>query len=158
MKLNLVILATLAVLASAGCTGVSGNPGVDRVATAPNISTQVLSRSDLEETQEDWGVFVKYFEGETVGTRQVLSGVAEIKPGMEIHPPHTHAEEEYLMITQGSGTWSVNGVLLSANTGDMLYAAPWDEHGLTNTGDTVLSFVFWKWVSKEMQDVPAASE
>lgn len=30
----------------------------------------------------------------------------------------------------------------------MLYAAPWDVHGITNTGTTPLTFVVWKWDNK----------
>jgi oxalate decarboxylase/phosphoglucose isomerase-like protein (cupin superfamily) len=30
----------------------------------------------------------------------------------------------------------------------MQYAAPWDIHGVTNTGSKPLTFVVWKWNSK----------
>jgi len=78
----------------------------------------------------------------------VLTGVAVIKPGMEIHPPHQHAEEEYLMVTEGQGTWHLNGKTFAAQKGDILYAAPWDVHGIKNTGTTPLTFVVWKWNNK----------
>ena len=108
-------------------------------------STSVITQQSATSEIADWGVFRKYFEGTTVGTKDVLSGTAEIKSGMEIHPPHTHEEEEYLMVLEGEGTWTINGESFPAKAGDMLYAKPWDSHGIKNTGDKTLKFVFWKW-------------
>jgi|GEM_PF-655971 len=115
--------------------------------STPRFGTRVLSRKDAARDDADWGTFYKYFEGASWGAENVLSGVAEIKPGRQIHPPHAHTEEEYLMITEGSGVWTINGETFKAKAGDMLYAAPWDVHGLKNTGDKTLTFVFWKWTS-----------
>jgi quercetin dioxygenase-like cupin family protein len=83
--------------------------------------------------------------------------MAVIKPGVEIHPPHEHSDEEFLLVTQGSGEWSVDGEVFKANTGDMLYAAPWDEHGVKNTGDIDLVFVVFKWHSKGIAVPPKSA-
>lgn len=121
----------------------------------PTIDTRVIDRKSAYKEESEWGLFVKYFEGDTLGTENVLSGTAEIKAGEEIHPPHAHKEEEYLMILEGAGTWTINGEIFEAKEGDMLYASPWDVHGVKNTGDTALKFVFWKWNSKGI-DTPTA--
>ncbi len=52
------------------------------------------------------------------------------------------------MVTEGTGTWHLNGTEFKAVAGDMLYAAPWEIHGIKNTGDTPLVFVVWKWNNK----------
>lgn len=101
-----------------------------------------------------WGTLYTYYKAATYGTSDGLAAVAVIKPGREIHPPHQHAEEEYLMVVEGSGTWHLNGRDLPAKTGDMQYAAPWDLHGITNTGRTPLRFVVWKWNSKGIAPLP----
>lgn len=62
--------------------------------------------------------------------------------------PHQHAEEEYLMVTAGQDTWHLNGKSFAAQTGGFLYAAPWEVHGIKNTGTESLTFVVWKWNSK----------
>ena len=107
------------------------------------ISQQQASREDF-----DWGTLYTYYQGESYGTRDGLAAVAVIKPGQEIHPPHEHAEEEYLMVTEGEGTWHLNGEDRPAKAGDMQYAAPWDIHGIKNTGTVPLRFVVWKWNNK----------
>ncbi len=108
----------------------------------------IISQTEAQQEDANWGTFYTYFTGETYGTKDGLAGVAVIKPGQEIHPPHEHAEEEYLMVLTGNGTWHLNGEERPATAGDMLYAAPWDIHGITNTGETPLTFVVWKWNNK----------
>lgn len=112
------------------------------------LASAVLSAQQAKTEHAAWGDFTTYFIGETYGTRDMLTGVAVIKPGQQIHPPHQHAEEEYLMITEGKGTWHLNGKEFAAQAGDMLYAAPWDVHGINNNGTTSLKFVVWKWNNK----------
>lgn len=113
----------------------------------------VISQDNAVEKLDEWGTFYTYYNGETYGTKDMLNGVAVINPGMQIHPPHTHAEEEFLMVLEGSGVWHLNGKEFSARAGDILYAKPWDIHGITNSGDTSLRFVVWKWNNKGV-DLP----
>ncbi len=77
--------------------------------------------------------------------------MAVVKPGESVHPAHRHAEEEYLVITEGSGRWYLDGKEFPARKGDVLYAAPWVMHGLVNTGDVPLTFFVTKWRSKGVQ-------
>jgi mannose-6-phosphate isomerase-like protein (cupin superfamily) len=120
-----------------------------------DIDTGVVSRSDAAVESHAWGELLTYFAGESYSTQDALAAVAVIKPGQEIHPPHVHAEEEYLMVLEGNGTWSVEGEEFPAAAGDVLYAAPWDEHGISNTGDVPLRFVVFKWNPKPVEPAPA---
>ncbi|NUO78531.1 cupin domain-containing protein [candidate division KSB1 bacterium] len=112
------------------------------------ISSAVVTAQEAKTEEAEWGSFSTYYQGETYGTKDVLTGVAVLKPGQEIHPPHQHAEEEYLMILEGEGTWHLNGKTFAAQAGDILYATPWDMHGIKNTGQAALKFVVWKWHNK----------
>ena len=113
-----------------------------------SLESVIWSQNEAARDDADWGTFYAYHEGETAGTTDGLVGVAVIDPGEEIHPPHEHAEEEYLMVLEGSGTWHLLGEERPAEAGDLLYAAPWDVHGIANTGDVPLKFVVWKWNSR----------
>jgi mannose-6-phosphate isomerase-like protein (cupin superfamily) len=124
---------------------------------AQPISSAVVTAKDAKADNAAWGTFYTYYQGETYGTRDALNGVAVIKPGQEIHPPHQHAEEEFLMVIEGQGTWHLNGKTFAAQKGDILYAAPWDMHGIKNTGKTSLSFVVWKWNNKGVAPPPMRS-
>jgi len=109
------------------------------------LKTQVVSKSDVKPDVQPWGQFLPYYVGDTEFTSGALTGVAEIKPGQEIHPPHKHIEEEYLMVLEGNGTWTIEGKDFPAKAGDILYAAPWVSHGIKNTGSTTLKFVVFKY-------------
>lgn len=123
--------------------------GVSRdLSDETDFASVVISATDADVDNAEWGRFLKYSEGTTYGTKDSLTGVAEINPGQEIHPPHVHAEEEYLMVLEGQGTWHLNGRDFPAKAGDMLYSRPWEIHGIKNTGDIMLKFVVWKWNSK----------
>ena len=124
-------------------------------ARQPNAAqpSAIRSQQEAKRQDHDWGTLFTYYEGESHGTSDALAAVAVIKPGREIHPPHEHAEEEYLMVLEGHGTWHLNGREQPARPGDMQYAAPWDVHGIRNTGTTPLRFVVWKWNSKGVPPV-----
>jgi len=115
--------------------------------TAPSAepASSVMTQATAATEAFEWGTFYTYFTDETYGMKDLLSGIAVIKPGWEIHPPHQHAEEEFLMVTQGTGTWTVNGKSFEAKPGDLLYAYPWEWHGVKNTGEEPLTFVVFKW-------------
>jgi quercetin dioxygenase-like cupin family protein len=120
----------------------------DKVISEDSFKTQVIPQANAAIDEGEGWIFYSYHNDETFGTTQSLAGMAVIKPSVEIHPPHEHSDEEFLLVTQGSGEWSVEGEVFKANTGDMLYAAPWDEHGVKNTSDVDLIFVVFKWHSK----------
>jgi hypothetical protein len=78
-----------------------------------------------------------------------------LKPGQAPHPPHQHAEEEFMILAEGSGIWTLDGKETPARKGDVLYAAPWTLHGLKNSGDTPLTYYMVKWSNK---GVPAPAK
>lgn len=144
-----LFIAVLGGLLVSGCSG--AEPAVEpngNEASVAGLETRVLSAAEAVTSEEEWGTGVTYFEGETEGVQDLLSGTATIKPGLEIHPPHRHHEEEFLMVLEGTGEWTVGERSFAASAGDMLYAGSWDLHGIRNTGGEPLRFVFWKWHSK----------
>lgn len=112
------------------------------------LTTQVVSGETAKTNQETWGTFLSYYEGQSDHLTDILTGVAIINPGEEIHPPHKHPEEEFLMVIEGQGTWSVKGVESPAVAGDILFSVPGEYHGIKNTGNTPLKFVVFKYNPK----------
>ena len=112
------------------------------------LKSGIVSFDDAPADQADWGEMRRYFTGETAGTKDVLTAVAIVKPGKAVHRAHRHAEEEYLILAEGSGTWSLDGKEFPAKRGDILYTEPWVYHGLTNTSSEQLIFVVVRFNSK----------
>jgi mannose-6-phosphate isomerase-like protein (cupin superfamily) len=117
------------------------------------IPTQIFKQSDFNLTTEDWGKVWIYTSDSTstYGTENTLTAMAVINPDDEIHPPHRHAEEEFLLVVEGNGTWNLNGELSNAEPGDLLYAKPWELHGIYNSGETPLKFFVVKWNNKGVE-------
>jgi len=113
-----------------------------------SLKTQVVSSETAKTSQEAWGTFLSYYEGQSDHVTNILTGVAIINPGEEIHPPHKHPEEEFLMVIEGEGTWSVKGEESPARAGDILFSVPGEYHGIKNTGNKPLKFVVFKYNPK----------
>lgn len=118
------------------------------------LKSGIVSFVDAQAHQADWGEMRRYFTGETAGTKDVLTAVAIVKPGKAVHLAHRHGEEEYLILAEGSGTWSLDGKAFPAKRGDILYTESWVYHGLTNTSSEQLIFVVVRFNSKGVKVPP----
>jgi quercetin dioxygenase-like cupin family protein len=110
--------------------------------------SMILSEAAVATDAADWGSFLPYFTEDTHVLKPVLVGVAKIDAGQQIHPPHRHADEEYLMVTKGRGEWYLNGKTMPAKEGDILFARAWDYHGVKAADDSPLEFVVFKYSGK----------
>ncbi len=73
------------------------------------IVSKIVGWEEARAHQADWGEMRFYFTGETSGSKSVLTAVASssrVRPSIKAH---RHAEEEYLAVVEGSGTWSLDG-------------------------------------------------
>ena len=118
------------------------------------LNSQVISWDAAQSLQADWGQMRTYFRGQTPGTKDVLTAVAVVEPGKAVHRAHRHAEEEYLVVVTGSGTWFLAGNQFPAQRGDILYVDPWVYHGLTNTGNEQLIFVVVRYSPRGLKPPP----
>jgi len=130
----------------------AANPGV----STKSIESKVVPRAETRRTSGNWGVMDAYTHDQayTYGTENMFTAVAELLPGEEVHPAHRHAEEEFLLVTEGTGIWSLKGDQFEAKAGDLIYAAPWDMHGIVNTGQDTMSFFVIKWRNKGVESPP----
>ena len=54
---------------------------------------------------------------------------------------HKHAPEQSYTILEGSGLMTVNGEQRPVRPGDCIFIPAWAEHGLQNTGGTLLKYL-----------------
>ena len=118
------------------------------------LKSQVLTWEQTKSHSAEWGTMHRYFAGETFTTEGTYVAAAVVQPGKAVHAAHRHAEEEYLAVVEGQGTWSLDGKRFPAKRGDMLYVASWVYHGLINTGDTPLIFLVIKYNGKGVKPPP----
>ncbi|MDX1984445.1 MAG: cupin domain-containing protein [Bryobacteraceae bacterium] len=108
----------------------------------PNVT---LPAEAAKVTHEPFGDLRIYFDGRTDQIRSMTAGSLLLKAGMSPHPPHAHPEEEFMVITEGSGEIFIDGKTTKVGPGHMMYCAANKSHGIRNTGKTPLLFFFYKW-------------
>ena len=127
-------LAGLNVLAAFGVAATVG----------PKIPSVTLGMDKAKLRKEPFGDLRIYFEGPTE-VKSMTAGSLLLKAGMSPHPPHQHPEEEFMVVTEGTGEISMDGKVTKVGPGSMMYAGAQRVHGIVNTGKTPLLFYFYKW-------------
>lgn len=89
-----------------------------------------------------------HFNGPTKQLAALAAGLVTLEPGAQPHPPHRHPEEEIMIVGEGTGEFSVNGVATQVKKGDMVFAEANVLHGVRNTGKTTMTFYFVKMMGK----------
>lgn len=109
------------------------------------LSNSVVDEKSAKLTRETFGDLRIYFEGSTAQVKSMTAGSLRLKAGMSPHPPHEHPEEEFMVVTEGTGEITVEGKPAKVGPGSMMYCAGGKLHGIVNTGKTPLLFYFYKW-------------
>ncbi|MBM3736442.1 MAG: cupin domain-containing protein [Acidobacteria bacterium] len=104
-----------------------------------------FSPKDAKLTRERFGDLLIYFDGPTDQLKSMTAGSLRLNPGATPHAPHRHPEEEFLLVTEGTGEISIDGKITKAGPGSMMYCAANKLHGIVNTGKAPLLFYFYKW-------------
>ena len=89
-----------------------------------------------------------YLSGDTPGSTKFVTGRFVIPPGKTPHPPHTHAEEEVMIVETGAGEIFCDGKTTKVANGSVMYTTPNAPHAILNTGKSPLVFYYVKWVGK----------
>ena len=105
----------------------------------------VIDPAHAKLTQETFGDLRVYCEGPTDQLKSMTAGSLRLKPGMSPHPPHRHEEEEFMVVTEGSGEITVEGKMTRVGPGSMMYSPANHLHGIVNTGKDPLLFYYYKW-------------
>jgi (S)-ureidoglycine aminohydrolase len=68
-----------------------------------------------------------------------------LNAGEESHPPHTHREEEIMLLMKGTTTANISGINHNATAGDVILINSDVLHNLTNTGNEQCWYYAIKW-------------
>jgi mannose-6-phosphate isomerase-like protein (cupin superfamily) len=109
------------------------------------LGNSVVDVQNAKLSKEAFGDLRIYYDGSTAQLKAMTAGSLRLKPGMSPHPPHEHPEEEFMVVTEGTGEISVEGQATKVSAGSMMFCGAGKLHGIVNTGKTVLTFYFYKW-------------
>ena len=109
----------------------------------------VIDLNALESTDPVLGCRVfTHYNGPTDQLSGMCAGMCVLEPGSTPHPPHTHPEEEFMIVASGTGEIECAGKTTQVGPGAMMYCAGNVLHGITNTGKVPLTFYWQKWLGK----------
>ncbi|WP_438482987.1 cupin domain-containing protein [Oleiharenicola lentus] len=109
-----------------------------------------METSPLNSTVFDWAKIVpfatkagecrSFFDAPTRTLARLESHVSTVRAGEASHAPHAHADEELIIIKEGTLEVSINGVASTAGAGSMFFFASHDLHGMRNPGTVPASY------------------
>jgi mannose-6-phosphate isomerase-like protein (cupin superfamily) len=90
-----------------------------------------------------------YLAGDTPASTKFVAGRFVLQPGKSPHAPHTHPEEEVMIIESGNGEIFCDGKTTKIGPGSVMYTTPNAAHGITNTGAEPIVFYYVKWEGRK---------
>ena len=111
----------------------------------PLMKSSVFDWNAIEVKTTKTGASRDFFKGPTATLDQLECHVTTINPGEAPHPPHQHAEEELIIIKDGTIEAMQNGAMKRAGPGSIIFEASNDLHGLRNVGQTPATYFVIKW-------------
>lgn len=122
---------------------------VDTKTDGPLLQSSIVKADNLQpEGAAPGAKAYVHFNGPTEQLAAVAAGLVTLEPGAQPHPPHRHSEEEIMIMGEGTGEFSINGVATQVKAGDMIFAEANVLHGVRNTGQTRMTFYFIKTMGK----------
>jgi mannose-6-phosphate isomerase-like protein (cupin superfamily) len=112
------------------------------------VTLDQVTMSEARDQGKRTGMIGFYVQGDTPASSNFVTGRFAIDPGKTPHAPHTHVEEEVLIVESGHGEIFCDGKTTKIGPGSVMFSTPNAPHGIVNTGDTALNFYFVKWASK----------
>ena len=107
---------------------------------------QMVTATDKGESVGENGV---YIAGDTPASTKFVTGRFVLPPGKTPHAPHTHPEEEVMIIERGHGEIFCDGTTTKIGPGSVMYTTPNAPHGITNTGSEPIVFYYVKWEGRK---------
>lgn len=107
----------------------------------------------------DWND-VEYVESETRGRRNFIREptvmmeefemhVTTLQEGITSHPPHTHIDEEILLVRHGVVEEYIDGGLHRVGAGSLIFLRSMVSHGISNVGEGPAEYYAFRWVPKK---------
>ncbi len=117
--------------------------------TNAKLRDGVIDLDDLQSSDPVLGCRVfTHYNGPTDQLSGLCAGMCVLEPGSSPHPPHTHPEEEFMIVASGTGAIECDGKTTEVGPGAMMYCAGMVSHGITNTGKVPMIFYWSKWLAK----------
>jgi quercetin dioxygenase-like cupin family protein len=116
--------------------------------TAPAVLTSsVFDWTAMKAEPTETGAVRRVFRTPTATLDELECHITTLKAGATSHPPHTHANEEVLIIREGNVEVFYKDAWHPAGPGSVVFLTGTDPHGLRNAGNTAATYHVLAWQS-----------
>jgi (S)-ureidoglycine aminohydrolase len=105
----------------------------------------MLDWNELATTNTDKGYRRDFFNRPTSQLAQFEMHTTALNAGEESHMPHTHVQEEIVLILRGNVEMYIDGDRYNASVGDVVFLSSRVPHALTNTGEEQCEYFAFQW-------------
>ncbi len=109
------------------------------------IGSSVYEWNSIPATKTSIGEVRQFFKGPTATLDQLEVHATTLNPGQTSHPPHRHANEEIIILREGTVETLVNGEWKQLGPGSVIFNASNQLHGLRNVGSTPATYHVINW-------------
>ena len=102
---------------------------------------------DLQAKKTDVGELRSVVRQPTRTLDELEMHITTLNPHTASHPPHTHPNEEMVIVKEGTLQAHVNGKEVVVGPGSVLFYASMQPHAVQNIGDTPATYFVINWAS-----------
>jgi quercetin dioxygenase-like cupin family protein len=113
-------------------------------------STTVSWEQILASGNSTTGLSHRFFQNPTATLDELEMHVTVLPPGKAPHAPHTHQEEELLIIKEGTLEAMQSGKTHRVGPGGVIFQASNQLHGVRNVGEKTATYYVIRWTSPGM--------
>ena len=111
------------------------------------MGSRVFDWKEMTARPNAYGEVRSVVRAPTVTLDELEMHITTLKPGMSSHPPHTHPNEELLIVREGTVEALVAGELKRVGPGSIVFQASNVPHNITNVGDVPATYHVVNWKS-----------
>ncbi|MFY9853432.1 MAG: cupin domain-containing protein [Terracidiphilus sp.] len=133
-----LLVALVAIAGTAGVFALAGQ--------TPVMGSAVFDWNSIPATPTEVGSVRSFFKARTATLDELEVHVTTLLPGKASHPPHKHANEELIIVMQGTVETLSNGEWKRVGPASVIFNASNQLHGLRNvgSGEAVYHVINWK--------------
>ena len=124
---------------------------------APMTKSMMWTWEKLEPKTTKIGARREVGKFPTTTLAEFESHITTLNPGEKSHDPHTHVNEEVLILREGTAEAYVNGVWTPMSTGSMVLMGSMVPHAIRNSGKTPCTYYVINWKTKDEGAKPSAA-
>ncbi len=109
------------------------------------MSSSIFEWTTFKATPTKIGEVRKVFQAPTATLDELECHITTLNAGEEAHPPHQHADEEIVIIKEGTIETYQDGETATVGPGSIIFQASNKMHSVKNVGTTPATYYVFKW-------------